>query len=382
MVISYAITQILMLCYYQIPYIASQDQVLLQNVFYHIRGNTTPPKDVVIVSIDDKTFTELKLSTKKPIPRQVFADSFFKIQQDKPKLVVLDLFAPHSQGEEEATKKVAEAMKLGPTTLTKIKGAGNESYSDPIIVDEAFMEIPMEITYNDKYQNLRLASLISRENTRGLNPEEYVPLLKPLNSVLNSNLERPNKFDLINFYGEAGTITHYSMWELLSDKAKIPKGFFKDKIVFVGFQSNIKDRGTGNNEIFNTSLPSSLKYGEMYGVEIHANILGNLIEGNWIRSLNQITEALYFFFTIFFLILGILLLNPLSSLIHMTIYLSFWFSFSYYAFVYLNYFFPGFFFILLIAPFIFGASSCVIATQALKELKETKKMLGMKEKLG
>ena len=57
------------------------------NQRFSVRGEQTPPKDIVVVQIDDKTFQELGLQW--PFPRSVHAEVIDRISADRPKVARL-----------------------------------------------------------------------------------------------------------------------------------------------------------------------------------------------------------------------------------------------------------------------------------------------------
>lgn len=97
-------------------------------------------------------------------------------------------------------------------------------------------------------------------------------------SLSNSYFERP----YINYYGSSGSIETIPFYQAL-DPEVIPPEYFENKIVLIGMTAS------GGEDIYYTPA------GAMYGVEIHANFINNLILGNYKKPLAdynpvQITE--------------------------------------------------------------------------------------------
>ena len=59
------------------------------NQRFAARGDRTPPRDLVVVQIDDKTFSELRLQW--PFPRSVHAQVIDRISADRPKVIAYDV---------------------------------------------------------------------------------------------------------------------------------------------------------------------------------------------------------------------------------------------------------------------------------------------------
>jgi hypothetical protein len=111
---------------------------------------------------------------------------------------------------------------------------------------------------------------------------------------------------------------------------------------------------------------------------IHANIAGNLLEKNWINRASPSTESLRVFLMLSVLLLFIFFLEPISSLAINLILLGSWALASYFAMTKFYFFIPGLPLALASMPIIFAGLACTVATLAMKELRETKRSLGLK----
>jgi PAS domain S-box-containing protein len=78
---------------------------------------------------------------------------------------------------------------------------------------------------------------------------------------------------MINYYGHAGSIQHISLSEIL--QGKWPPSFFQGKIVLVGVVAHGIEEGL--------LIPFTTNRDRMPGVEVHAHILNNLLDGGSIR---------------------------------------------------------------------------------------------------
>lgn len=352
------------------PVILQYEQFLLEHTFYIIRGNRPAPQEIVLVKIDDQSFENMKLNTKEPIPRLKFAEALAQIQTHKPKLVILDLHAAPSPKEEEGTLIAIEAIKKGPTTIAlSLVDHEIKSVNDPRIIKAAAMEVPMIVASNSQLK------LVDQINITSNFKNESVPLLQPLKTYVDSNLITPGPFDLINFYGDKNSIRSFSLWEFFSEESNIPSNFFKDKIVVIGLASNLAGRSANNIEVFNTPIKDFL----LFGVEIHANIIGNLLDQSWIKNFSPGIKIILLMTMNFIALFIIALNNPKQSLTKLSLFLISYFIISYLAFTKFNTFIPGFYIIIFLSLFYFAGHAYIIANQALKELEETKKMLGLKK---
>ncbi|HTZ95066.1 MAG TPA: adenylate/guanylate cyclase domain-containing protein [Terriglobales bacterium] len=134
---------------------------------------------------------------------------------------------------------------------------------------------------------------------------------------------------LINYAGPYLTYPHYSMWDVITGAT--PAGTFRDKMVFIG------GTALGIGELRNT--PFEKQDSGYMGVEVHANILDNLLHsGEQGRSflIRGFREELIDVGFILFFGLGVALWfgrsRPLVSTISVVILLAAFGWFSYYSF--------------------------------------------------
>jgi len=83
----------------------------------------------------------------------------------------------------------------------------------------------------------------------------------------------------------------------------------RDKIVFVGFQGTIESLHTINLDQFEISA----SHNPMYGVEIHATVIGNLLEKSWIRRFNLTYTAGVIFLISALLFIVLVAVPPLTG---------------------------------------------------------------------
>ena len=93
----------------------------------------------------------------------------------------------------------------------------------------------------------------------------------------------PEEVD-INFVGPPNTIQSINYHEALQADEYLGKGFFRNKLVFVGVTTNLDDGGDFHPVPF-TSAGS----GVMSGVEVHVNATRSLLYGNHIKHFSRPT---------------------------------------------------------------------------------------------
>ncbi len=115
---------------------------------------------------------------------------------------------------------------------------------------------------------------------------------------------------LINYYGRTGTFPTYSAVDVIS--GKIPKEALKNKLVFIGAtEIGIYD---ARSTPFDASFP---------GVEIHATVVGNILDGRFLIQ-NNLTKGLDIVLIIIFpIILTLLLMRAQGTFVGFTVLLFF-----------------------------------------------------------
>jgi adenylate cyclase len=95
---------------------------------------------------------------------------------------------------------------------------------------------------------------------------------------------------LVDFYGPPRTVRTISLYQALDPAQYLPAGFFGGKLVFVGLALPAAS-GPAEKDSFPT--PFRAASGELtFGVEIHATIAANLVEGRRIRTVPVAVEVL------------------------------------------------------------------------------------------
>ena len=122
---------------------------------------------------------------------------------------------------------------------------------------------------------------------------------------------------LINYYGPPKTFKTYSFIDVLT--GKVPPKVFKDKIVLVGATAiGIYDL---RNTPFGTNFP---------GIEIHANVIGNIITNNFLYRPAWMLLVDLGIIVILGLLLG-LILSPLTALWNLIVAVVFWIGYNFLA---------------------------------------------------
>jgi CHASE2 domain-containing sensor protein len=323
----------------------------LMNAWFSLRGKQEAPKTVSIVGIDPAAYAKMKGGAYRQI-----AKSLQNIAAAGAKAIIIDTTFQAPDSRKEDNDMLAQAIADTPTVL---------SYSSEIITntDPNGVQQTKKLFYrsSDAFTDKAKAEFqahlridngivrnISLSNDQNIFSAERVPLLKPLRQLFSPEIKEPGGNDVINYYGPPSTLTNISMSEIIDDGTVDP-AYFKDRAVFIGQHSSF---GVSNS-FGKDSLATPVSSAWMFGVEIHATIAANLIEGNWIRRLDSTVELVLISLAAFHITLLVFAVGPLTGILIGLVAAVGWLTISYYSFAYLYYFIPGITFCLIIGLVLF-----------------------------
>ncbi|MEN2983995.1 MAG: CHASE2 domain-containing protein [Dictyoglomaceae bacterium] len=253
---------------------------------FHIRGEKKPPKDIVIIGIDDESLLEIG---NWPWSRTVHVKLLDIIKGQKPKLIVFDIIFDIETKEDKIFAKKIEA--LNNVLLSSYLFSSADPKLNVILfqVRESTPLLKKSAIYNgisnlvlDKDKVVRKGKLYFEDFNRN---KYYSLALYAYSYVTKTSIPSllkifPSEF-YINFSGGPYNIKVIPYYSILKGEADV--SILKNKIVFIGAVSELlKDSYlvpfTGYKRWGKISL------GNMSGVEIHANILSNLLDKNYLRS--------------------------------------------------------------------------------------------------
>jgi adenylate cyclase len=198
---------------------------------FEIRGERKPPRDLVVVEIDDVTFQEL--DRRWPFPRRVHAQAVKQIAADGPSVIAYDVqFTERTAFEDEFAllkaidgadgKVVLATTEVNERGQTKILGGDailKEVHARPgsgvLLPDPGGVErrVPYSV---DKLKSLAVAAAEVATGRR----------------VDQDDFDARDDTAWIDYAGPPGTINNVSFSRVV--RGKTPPGTFKDKLVVVG----------------------------------------------------------------------------------------------------------------------------------------------------
>ncbi|MCH8475439.1 MAG: adenylate/guanylate cyclase domain-containing protein [Opitutales bacterium] len=296
-----------------------------------LRGMVPPPGNVVIVGLDDSSFRVqedyraedfeprevfdwMRPSFSPPWDRRVFAKTLDKLLTAGAKAVAFDfVFLGENPGDEVFVEKISEApdrVVLGNQITYRESEAGSvqvgiQDPHDTFLFTSPEPHLGFVNVYPDRDRilrrtplgiNLRWERLLAdgQEDQFGGDPAEISATEMALSWSLREAgepgaknpgvVERP----LIHYYGPQGNFPAIPIEALFIrerwEGSRLQEGaFFKDKFVIVAPLSELR---------FKDLHPTP--FGMMYGAEIHATLLGNLLEDEFLQEVSEGERALIF----------------------------------------------------------------------------------------
>jgi adenylate cyclase len=244
---------------------------------FEIRGERPVPKDVIVVGIDDVTFSEL--NQRFPFKRRTFAKALAEVSRDKPRAIVYDVeFSEQSDDVEGDNQLVINTRRAGNVILsatevdkrgrTKIFGGiegqryGKATIGNGLLPEGssgALRRLPYSI---DGLRTLSVAT-VERVTHR---------------PVDRSRMKGEGAW--IDFSGPPGHIRSVSFSRVV--KRRFKPGTFTNRIVVIGAAApSLQDRH-----------PTSWPAGEMNGPEIHANAIDTLLRGMPLHDTGGLADLL------------------------------------------------------------------------------------------
>lgn len=266
------------------------------------RGVIAPTAPVVIVAIDDASFSEMP--ERWVWPRNFYAQLISNLKSWGAKAIAFDVVyseptARNPKEDAEFAKAVEKAgnvvlgmaiiyeeTKIGPKTtkVFPIPQLNEAAYASGIVHhpfdrDSSIRHshlVKVETENKQKYLSLSMEALGLYKGLR----REKLEIMEKENMIKWGDILSPNQI-IINYAGPAGTFTTVPFYQAYYGK-DIKKNMFKDKIVLVGSTADIL------HDVFST--PFSESGYSMPGVEIHANVINTLYNNSMMKRMDSLSS--------------------------------------------------------------------------------------------
>lgn len=278
-----------------------------------------PPEEIVLVYLDEVSHQELGQSYTEAWDRAIHAQLVDRLMDLGAKAIVFDILFHDDYPEKDTL--FAESIKNAGCVVV----AAEWIVKDDVLSTQQSLLLPNRALrmarvgwgiahVPDDADGVKRATPHYYETELGIFPSLARKTATTLKRVAEPADEDKQEQSLINYYGPAGTFTGVSYSRALQpgylpDEATI----FKDKIVLMGARQNaaLFDAGKDTFPTPSTAITKEL----MPGVEIHATILGNLLEDSFIQRLGMVSEKLLLYGTCLVLAAAGCFLRPLTGFV-------------------------------------------------------------------
>jgi len=253
-----------------------------------------PEPNTVIVTIDPTAKKNLNQSPD-PLDRRFYTRLIHKLHADGAKLILFDLISfdePHLDPNVDRDF-IAAVRAHGKVVLVTYSIRGEQANLE----QQTLIEIVPELRNGVAGWGLANADadpdgMIRRIYTGTLDvPTASWVAAKLLQAPVTKDESNRIRERWLNYYGPPGTLKRIYIDHALSEGG-LPPGTFKDKVVFIGFGSEIGPAGTTQDTF---PSPHSQLIRDMrlsFGVEILAQSTMNLVRGDWLEHLSYGDEIM------------------------------------------------------------------------------------------
>lgn len=259
------------------------------DLLLNLRGRLPLPAGVCVVAVDDASYVETGLDPLLPWPRGLYGELVETLKAEGASVVAFDVLFETPGDPEQDLRFELGLFDAGNVVLA----AAVERVEDPrfkltrlVEPDPRFAEsaaaVGMAELPSDDDGTIREAWLVPRGR-----PALALAAYQLATGDLSYATEAGAR--LIDFYGPPRTIETVSLYQALDPGQYLPPGFFRDRVVFVGLSQLAAASIHESKDSFPTPFTGG-QVGNTYGVEIHATIAANLLEGRLIEQLSPARE--------------------------------------------------------------------------------------------
>lgn len=256
-----------------------------------LRGPTKPPRGVAVVAIDETSYDMLKVPFGPPWPRALHAQLLKKLKELGVKRVVFDVLFIGPGQDPKGDKELEVAFAQIPSVIgveasvRYVSSQGGGYTLDEINrPHEPFRKVATEALVGLHDDEGVIRSFPKPRSER----ERDFPFLSQAGAGIapEDADAQPGPRDLIRYYGPGRTIPVFSYWDILEKDLPNTRNALKDAIVFVGILLR-SDTGGAQKDSYYSPFGGTM----IYGVEVHATAVANLLSRGWISRPAQALEV-------------------------------------------------------------------------------------------
>jgi CHASE2 domain-containing sensor protein len=265
----------------------------LDNLFL-LRGARPVSSDVVVVALDEVSYLNLQVPMAGAWPRDLHTKLLERLKVMGAKRVVFDILFVSGQSDRSSDERLAQSMRLIPTVIGAAIGTVQQAtLNGTYTVEQMIRPDPIFQAAAAGIGMVTLPEVAGRVRSFYQHRSDvFTPL--PSLAVAGAGVESsdgiPREGDLINFYGTSADLRRFSYADVVADENRIPSLAFKDKIVVIGLSLRSRN-GPAQRDTFSSPFEP-----EMFGTDIHATAISNVLNKEWITRLSLGSDLVVFVF--------------------------------------------------------------------------------------
>ncbi len=323
----------------------------LADQWFRIRGTVAPPQEVAIIAVDEASYDALGASTLKALPRALLAQTVERIREYHPKLVFFDYAFVDLSDDAPGDQAFALALKSVPTLL----GSFRHTYASASSAETTEVRLDSKALFAESAGGIASTKLelyqgvVRRFPPQAVAEKTEIPtVIQAVAERINPAMPQPSPRDLIHYYGPARTIRSISLHKVLAGGSEDKlRELFQNTVVVVGAQRMFETSKAGK-DTFVTPFPGEA----VFGSEIFATMIANVLRGEWIRRAPVGVELLWLNLCAFLIAYALTFLSSTRGLLALLIATIGWSALSYRAFL-AGFFIPGATLFVLVLPAVF-----------------------------
>ena len=259
------------------------------DILNNFQANGESSGEVVIVGIDEISFSSLEMQW--PWPREVHGALVDRLMEEGAKQVVFDVVFAEPSNEESDYIFAESISAAGKVVLA----------SDLSERDDGFISGTVEVRPIELFEESgAVVGLAGVDVDSDLVVRFHPPYANTLSSVAAGiiDLEIKEKSRIVKYVGPDHSFPYVSYVQLFIEDGT-PAGFFQDKTVLIGLDVKASpDAQASQIDSFPTPF-TRFNSRLTPGVEIHANLIDNLLLKNWVRNAETSHSIIFLVFMSF-----------------------------------------------------------------------------------
>jgi len=274
------------------PVTAALERTYGFDLLSKLRGRQSPPQGVCVVAIDDASYIEKDLDPLRPWPRGLHGELVETLKREGALAVAFDVLFEGAGDPQQDVRFELGLFDAGNVVL----GSTVERIDDPRF--RQTRRIDPHAPFAESAAAVAAVELPPDQDAvireAWLAPDGKPSLALAAYQVATGDLshEAERGRRVIDYYGPPRTIETVSLYQALEPREFLPPDFFRDRIVFVGASQIAAVAVAEAKDSFPTPF-SGGKVGYTFGVEIHATIAANLLDGRSIETPSTNGELAY-----------------------------------------------------------------------------------------